>query len=369
MSMRVPMSDFSAEYDALGHSLIKKIEAFFGDGSYILGPSVLAFEREFARYLGVGNAVGVGNGLEAIHIALMGLGIGKGDEVITVSNSDVATALAIVYSGAIPVFVDVDEYYHIDVTKVEQAITPKTKAILPVHLFGQVADMPALQHIAKKHHLTLVEDACQAHGATFRGKCAGTFGEAGCFSFYPTKNLGAAGDAGAIVTNNQALAMRVSMLRNRGSSVRAIHPIRGINSRLDEIQAVILLHKLRRLDAWNRSRQRIARLYTSFLNDLPQVTLPLARAKAVHVYHQFVIEASERDALQTYLGRQGIATLVHYPLPIHKQKSFSEYNRISLPKTEQLARRILSLPIHPYVTDEKAEYVSDRIRRFYRRKR
>lgn len=368
MKRRVNLSDFAKEHEIIGPPVMKKLDAFLRSGAYILGPTVSAFERSFAAYLGTKHAIGVGNGLEAIHIALMGLGIGKGDEVITVSNSDVATALAILYAGATPVFVDVDQYFHLDAALVEQAITKKTKAILPVHLFGQTADMGSLGTIAKRHNLLIVEDACQAHGATYGGKKAGTFGAAGCFSFYPTKNLGAAGDAGAVVTNNRALATRVSMLRNRGSSVRAIHPIRGINSRLDEIQAVILLHKLRRLDVWNRTRQRIARLYTSFLNDLPQVTLPLVRAKSGHVYHQFVIEVSERDALQKYLGRQGIATLVHYPLPIHKQKSFSEYNHLSLPRTEQLARRILSLPVHPYVTDEQAEYVSDRIRRYYRRK-
>lgn len=368
MKIHLPMNDFSREYATYGASLLRRIDRFFMSGSYILGPNVAAFERRFSQYLGVRYAVGVGNGLEALQIALMGAGIGKGDEVITVSNSDVATALAIVLIGATPVFVDVDEYFHMDPQAVERLITPKTKALLPVHLFGQVANMDSLMRIARTHSLKLIEDACQAHGAAYRGKKAGTFGVAGCFSFYPTKNLGAAGDAGAIVTNTQESARLLAMLRNRGSTVRAIHPIRGINSRLDEIQATILLHKLRYLDAWNRRRRYLAGRYTSLLAGVSEIALPRIRANAEHVFHQFVIAVPERDTLQLYLRRHGVATLIHYPVPIHKQKSFSEYNRVKLPKTEYFARHILSLPIYPYMNDEQVEYVCDRIIKFYRRK-
>ncbi len=369
MKSHIFMNDFSKEYEEIKASLLPKLDAFFSSGRYILGPQVAEFESAFARYMGTKYCVGVGNGLEAIQIALLGLGIGKGDEVITVSNSDVATALAITYVGATPVFVDVDAYFHMDPRRIEQAITKQTKAILPVHLFGQMADMDAIAKIAKRHKLLVVEDACQAHGAAYRGKKAGTFGAAGCFSFYPTKNLGAAGDAGAIITDTSSLYKKYAMLRNRGASVRCIHPLRGLNSRLDEIQAVILLHKLRRLDLLNRKRKRLAARYLSLLRDVPDVQLPLLRKDADHVFHLFVIRASERDKLQQYLEHHGVATLAHYPIPIHKQQSFSEFHNISLPNTELFAKQILSLPVHPFMTEKQVDVVVDLVRRFYRRSR
>lgn len=366
MKSHIYMNDFRAEYERYGIPLLQQIEKFFKIGEYVLGPQVIRFEKAFARYNGSSHCVGVGNGLEAIQIGLLSLGIKQGDEVITVSNSDVATALAIVNIGATPVFVDVDMYFHMDSSMVEQAITKRTKAILPVHLFGQIADMGTITAIAKRHNLYVVEDACQAHGATYRGKKAGTIGNVGCFSFYPTKNLGAAGDAGAIVTNRRQLAETCGAIRNRGSKARAIHTIRGINSRLDEIQAVILLNKMKRLDGFNRKRRNIARRYISSLSDIPQVVVPMIRPDAEHVFHQFVIQAPHRDKLQEYLRINGISTLVHYPVPIHKQRSFSDYRDISLPNTERLAKTILSLPVHPFMTIKQVEYVVFVIRRFYK---
>jgi len=369
MNARILMNDFSREHGAFGSSLIKKLDAFLAAGHYILGPNVGAFEREFARYLGAKYCVGVGNGLEAIQIALMGLGVGKGDEVITVSNSDVATALAIVYVGATPVFVDVDEYFHIDPDLLERAITKHTKAILPVHLFGQVVDMDTVLRVAKKHNLMIVEDACQAHGATYRGKKAGTLGVAGCFSFYPTKNLGAAGDAGGIVTDSAALYKKCLMLRNRGASKRCVHPLRGLNSRLDEVQAVILRHKLRRLESMNMRRRHLAARYRSLLYGIPEVGLPGERKGARHVYHQFVISVLRREKLMKYLSVHGVESLVHYPTPIHRQRSFSEFRRVSLPKTEGYMTKILSLPVHPYMTDRQVDMVVALIKKFYREKK
>jgi len=359
------MNDFQKEYQALGPSLLPKINKALSSGQYILGSNVKRFEKQFAAYIGTKYCVGVGNGMEAIRIALLGLGITKGDEVITVSNTDIATALAIVYAGATPVFVDVDEYYHINPQLIEKAITKKTKAILPVHLYGQVADMDSIFDIAKRHNLYVVEDACQAHGATFKGKRAGSLGHAGCFSFYPTKNLGAYGDAGAIVTSDNNIYKRCLMLRNRGQTKKYVYPILGFNSRLDEIQAAILLHKLTYLEAFNMKRQKFASLYINVLQSVPEITLPKTRKDGAHVFHLFVIQAQKRNQLQKYLQTQGIDTLVHYPIPIHKQKSFLDFKTVSLPKTERRAKRILSLPIHPYMTKKDVESVGNFIRSFY----
>ena len=369
MNTRVLMNDFPREYSKNCTPLMKKIDTFFAAGRYILGPQVAKFERDFARYLGATYCVGVANGLEAIQIALIGLGVGRGDEVITVSNTDAATALAIVHTGATPVFVDVDEYFHMDPSLVERAITKRTKAILPVHLFGQTADMGAINTIARRHHLWVVEDACQAHGASYNGKKAGTLGIAGCFSFYPTKNLGAAGDAGAIVTNSRALYKKYLMIRNRGAHKRYVHVMHGLNSRLDELQAVILRHKLHRLNTVNSMRRNTAAAYRLLLRDVKQLSLPLERQGAHHVYHQFVIKVSRRAQLVKYLAAHGVESLIHYPTPIHKQRSFSIYNGVVLPKTERYAREIMSLPVHPHMTDAQVKKVARLIKVFYRQKR
>ncbi len=368
MKTRIVMNDFAKEYAPTHTALLRKLDKFFVTGNYILGPNTHAFEEEFAKYIGSKYCIGVGNGLEAIQIALMGLGVGKGDEVITVSNSDVATALAIVYVGATPVFVDVDSYFHMDSDGVERAITKRTKAILPVHLFGQAVDMSRISHIAQKHNLMVIEDACQAHGAMYQGKKVGSLGIAGCFSFYPTKNLGAAGDAGAIATNNTALYKQCLMLRNRGASRRCVHPMRGLNSRLDELQAVVLRHKLPHLDSMNNHRRSIAARYISSLRGVPGVVTPVERDNGRHIYHQFVVRVKLREKLMKHLHARGIDTLVHYPTPIHMQGSFTEYRKAHLPNTERYMKEILSLPIHPFITDTEVNMVIRHIRSFYRAK-
>lgn len=364
----ISMNDFRLEYGELRISILKKLDAFLKKGTYILGAEVEAFERSFAAYCGTTYCIGVGSGLSAIQIALQGLGLGEGDEVVSVANSDIATALAIVGVGATPVFVDIDEYYHLDPSALEKVITRKTKAILPVHLYGQIANMDAITAVAKRHNLLVVEDACQAHGAVYKGKRAGSFGDAACFSFYPTKNLGAYGDAGAIVTNSKKLYDRCVALRNRGQAEKYIYPVRGVNSRLDGIQAVILQHKLRRLDLFNTKRKQLAQRYVSLLCDLPTIILPRVRPAAGHAFHLFVIQAEKRDELQGYLRLHGVMTLVHYPRPIHKQRSFSEYNKISLPSSERAAQKILSLPVHPFMTVRQVDEVCRLIHNFYRRK-
>lgn len=369
MKNRIGMNDFAAEYRQTRKKLLVKLDTFFLSGEYILGPNTRLFEQSFARHVGSRYCVGVANGLEAIQIALMGLGIGKGDEVITVSNSDVATALAILYVGATPVFVDIDEYFHMDPDVLERCITKRTKAILPVHLFGQTVNMDAIMHVAKKHGLIVVEDACQAHGATYRGRKAGSMGLVGCFSFYPTKNLGAAGDAGAIVTSSASLYKKFSMLRNRGASKRCVHPLRGLNSRLDELQAVILREKLLSLEKMNDRRRAIALRYRKSLSDVPEIVLPMERKHARHVYHQFVIMAARRQALMRYLSVHAIDTLVHYPTPIHLQGSFREFHFVKLAQTEKYRHHILSLPIHPYMTEAQVGLVIQHVRRFYKNTR
>jgi dTDP-3-amino-3,4,6-trideoxy-alpha-D-glucose transaminase len=363
--MNVPFNAFDKEYRRQKKELDTAARRVFASGHYILGPEVSAFEKKFSRYTGARYAIGVANGLEALQIALMALNIGEGDEVITTSLSAVATTLAINAVKAKPVFVDIDEYRHIDAVKIEERITQRTKAILPVHLYGQSADMSAIATIARKHHLAIVEDCAQAHGARFHGRHVGSWG-IGCYSFYPTKNLGAYGDGGAITTNSARLAEKMRMIRNYGQRNRYDHEVIGLNSRLDEVQAAILSVKLRSLDAGNRRRSHIAALYRKELASIEEIQLPLLRPYADHVYHLFAIEARNRDALAAHLARKGIATYVHYPIPIHEQRCFSHLPRIKLPRTELLARHLLSLPCNPETTEAQALAVCDAIRSFYR---
>jgi len=358
-------NDFKTEYIYLKKEIDSAIKEVLMSGRYILGKKVENFERQFAKYLGVKYCVGVGNGLEALQIALMALGIGEGDEVITTAHSAVATTLAIKAVGAKPIFVDIDEYYHLDSSKIENKITSRTKAILPVHLYGQMVDIETIQQIAKKHSLYLIEDAAQAHGAEYNGKKAGTFGDFGCFSFYPTKNLGAFGDGGAIVTNKKELYEICKMIRNYGQKNRYEHEIYGLNSRLDEIQAAILSVKLKHLSEFNRKRQQIAKLYFKLLKDVPQIRLPKIRNNAKHIFHLFVIEAERRDELIKFLEKNNIPTIVHYPIPIHKQKCFPEFNNLKLPVLETKVQKILSLPIHPFLKKEDVIYIVKKIKEFY----
>jgi dTDP-4-amino-4,6-dideoxygalactose transaminase len=358
-------NDFKTEYIYLKKEIDSAIKEVLMSGRYILGKKVENFERQFAKYLGVKYCVGVGNGLEALQIALMALGIGEGDEVITTAHSAVATTLAIKAVGAKPIFVDIDEYYHLDSSKIENKITSRTKAILPVHLYGQMVDIETIQRIAKKHSLYLIEDAAQAHGAEYNGKKAGTFGDFGCFSFYPTKNLGAFGDGGAIVTNKKELYEICKMIRNYGQKNRYEHEIYGLNSRLDEIQAAILSVKLKHLSEFNRKRQQIAKLYFKLLKNVPQIRLPKIRNNAKHIFHLFVIEAERRDELIKFLEKNNIPTIVHYPIPIHKQKCFPEFNNLKLPVLETKVQKILSLPIHPFLKKEDVIYIVKKIKEFY----
>lgn len=359
------INDFTREFKNFEPELLNSIEDTLKSGRYILGNNVKDFEKSFAKYLGTKYCIGVANGLEALQISLMSMRIGAGDEVITVSNTAVATVLAIVNTGAKPVFVDVDEYFHIDATKIEEKINNKTKAIIPVHLYGQAASMEAILKIAKRHNLRVIEDACQAHGAEYKGRKAGSFGDAGCFSFYPTKNLGAYGDAGAISTNSSAIYEKCLMLRNYGQKNRYEHEVRGINSRLDEIQAAILNTKLKRLNWLVKRRNIIAKIYMRNLKEVKQVMLPKIRDNNFHSFHLFVIEVENRDKLQEYLTKHGVETIIHYPIPVHKQKPFIEYSRVNLPKTEEASKKILTLPSNPFLIDDEVNRVCFLIKNFY----
>lgn len=362
----IVMNDFKKEYIALKDDIDEAVESCLSSGWYILGKNVREFEINFAQYNGSKYCIGVGNGMEAIQIALMSLGIGGGDEVLTVSNSAVATVLAITNIGAKPVFVDIDEYYHMDINDLEKKITRKSKAILPVHLFGQIADIDRIQKIAKINNLYLIEDACQAHGAMYKNKKAGTFGQLGCFSFYPTKNLGGYGDGGAITTDSKELYERCLMLRNYGQKNRYIHEMKGLNSRLDELQAVILNVKLKLLDKFVMKRNEIALLYTSYLRDIKQIRVPKIRKSSVHSFHLYVIQTQKRDELKDFLKMYEIEAQIHYPIPIHKQECYKEYNAVSLPKTETYSDNILSLPIHPFIVKDDVKKISSVIHSFYK---
>lgn len=369
MKNQIVMNDFKSEYNFFETDIQKTITKTLKSGWYILGKNVQQFEQDFARFNDAKYCIGVANGLEALQISLMALGVGSGDEVLTVSNTAVATALAITNVGAKPVLVDVDEYFNMDASKIEEKITKKTKAILPVHLFGQSADMIPILKIAKKHNLFVVEDACQSHGAAINGKKVGTFGQLGCFSFYPTKNLGGYGDGGAIITNSKTLAEKCQMIRNYGQKNRYIHELKGINSRLDEIQAAILSVKLRKLDQLTKRRQKIADLYRKYLLGVDQIQLPNVREGFNHVYHLFVIQAANREDLIKYLIGYIIQSQIHYPVPIHKQECYKgEFANLTLPKTEKFAKEILSLPIHPFMTEDDVKKVCFAIKKFYEKK-
>lgn len=363
----IPVLDLQAQYAAIGDELEAAVLEVLRSGAYILGPQVEAFERECAAYLGVPRAVGLASGTDALRIALDALGVTQGDEIITTPFSFIATANTISRAGATPVFTDIDaRTFNLDPADVERRITARTKGIVAVHLYGQPADMDALLALAERHGLWVLEDACQAIGATWHGRMAGTIGIAGCFSFYPTKNLGAAGDAGLLCSTNAAFGDRVALLARHGSRQRYNAEAIGYNSRLDAIQAAILRVKLRYLDRWNDSRRRIAARYSDLLQDMP-VETPCESPAARHVYHQYTIRAPERDALAAYLADHGIGTMIYYPIPIHLQPLYRDlgYEPGSLPQSERAAAEVLSLPIYPELTDEQIGYVVSHIRRFY----
>ncbi|MBQ7516466.1 MAG: DegT/DnrJ/EryC1/StrS family aminotransferase [Schwartzia sp.] len=327
-------------------------------GWYILGKEGEAFEREFAAYIGRPYCVGVNSGLDALTLSVRALGIGPGDEVLVPANTYIASVLAITENGASPVFVEPDDCHGLDANRLEAAVTAKTRAILVVHLYGQAADMDGVRAVAGQHGLAVIEDCAQSHGAHFKGTMTGAFGIAGCFSFYPTKNLGAFGDAGAIVTDDEALAQKLRMLRNYGSAVKYHNEIEGVNSRLDELQAALLRVKLRHLPALIDERRRIAARYLEGIAN-PLISLPELRPGADHVWHQFVVRVRDRDAFQRYLKARGIETVIHYPIPPHLAACYTRlgHRRGDFPFAEQLADEVLSLPMFNGMTEEETEYV------------
>ncbi|MFD3002515.1 DegT/DnrJ/EryC1/StrS family aminotransferase [Pontibacter toksunensis] len=336
---------------------------------YIMGKDLLAFEEEFACYLGATAAVGVGNGYDALVLALRGVGIGAGDEVVLPVHTFIATINAVLQVGARPVLVEPDKKtYNITAATAANAITAKTKAILPVHLYGQVCEMEPLLQLAKDHNLKIIEDAAQAHGATYKGQRAGTFGHVSAFSFYPTKNLGALGDAGAVVTNDTAVANFVQKYRNYGEVQKYQSEMIGVNSRLDELQAAVLRVKLQYLDSLNAERQRLAAVYLQELENMPDLMLPVTAPGCSHVYHIFNVRTKQRDALQQQLREQGIHTAVHYPVPVHLQPAYSllGYSAGDFPVAEELARTNLSLPLFPGLQPDEQERVVEAIKCFYR---
>lgn len=353
---RVPFLDLRACYAELRDELDEAYHRVMESGCYILGEEVGAFEREWAAYCGVKHCVGVGNGLEALHLVLRAMGVGVGDEVIVPSNTYIATWLAVSYSGATPVPVEPDpSTYNLDATRVGAAITPRTRAIIPVHLYGLPADMDPIIELARRHRLHVVEDAAQAHGATYKGRRCGSLGDAAGFSFYPGKNLGAMGDAGAVTTDDGDLADRVRILRTYGSRVKYYNEVKGFNSRLDPLQAALLRVKLAHLNEWNARRRSMAQRYLDGLADIPGLVLPVGPDWAGPSWHLFVVRHPRRDQLQAALSQRGIGTLIHYPVPPHRQEAYRDGGFFSgeFPLAERLAREVLSLPIGPHLHDRQ----------------
>ncbi|MCI6231634.1 MAG: DegT/DnrJ/EryC1/StrS family aminotransferase [Selenomonas sp.] len=349
---------YQEEYEAAALRVLRS-------GWYVLGPEVEAFEQAFAAYVGRKYCIGVGSGLDALTLSVRALGIGAGDEVIVPANTYIATVLAITANGATPVFVEPDDCFTLDAARIEAAITPKTRAIMVVHLYGQAAQMDAICRIAKAHGLRLVEDCAQSHGAKFSGTMTGAFGDAGCFSFYPTKNLGAFGDAGAVVTDDEELAGTLRMLRNYGSEKKYHNKILGVNSRLDELQAALLRTKLGHLADLIAERERIAAAYLSGIQN-PAIRLPKQRENANHVWHQFVIETEDRDSFQQYLAGHGIQTVIHYPIPPHLAECYHYlgHKEGDYPVAERMAKSVLSLPMFNGMREDEVQYVIDMVNKY-----
>ena len=372
----VPFLDLTRQYEKIKGEMLSATRRVFERGHFVLGEEVSAFEKEFSHYCGVRYGVGVGSGTDALYLALKAAGIGEGDEVVTVANSFIATALAISFTGATPLFVDIDpKTYTMDpnclglLLKRQKAKGSgrKIKAVLPVHLYGHPAEMDSILEIANHYDLIVIEDACQAHGAKYGRKRVGSFGAMGCFSFYPTKNLGGYGDGGMVVTNSQKYDQKLRLLRCYGEREKYQHILKGHNSRLDEIQAALLRIKLKYLEQWNEERRRKAKLYTQMLSPLGLVC-PTEKKGARHVFHLYTIKTKKRDSLQAFLKKKGIETLIHYPIPIPFQKAYRElgYRREDLPSTNQWSRKILSLPFFPEIRGYEMEGVAEGIRSFMR---
>ena len=366
MTVRVPFVDLKAQYRTLDADVNAAMHRVIENTSFILGPEVGALETEFAHYCEVTYGIGVDNGTSALELTLRALGIGPGDEVITAANTFFATAAAITWAGARPVLADVDPHtLNLTAETVEPHITPATKAIIPVHLCGQMADMDPIMELARSRGLVVVEDACQAHGARYQGRRAGSIGVAGCFSFYPSKNLGAYGDGGMVVTDDESLAGKVRQFRDYGQKVKNEHLFVGHNRRLDTLQAAVLRVKLLYLNTWNGFRQHHARRYDELLAD-SRVTIPVALPNNQHVYHLYAIQSEYRDALRRWLDSHGIQTGIHYPVPIHLQPAYAHlgHGPGDFPVSERYAARTLSLPMYAELTDDQIEYVADAVKHF-----
>ncbi len=363
--MRVPLVDLRAQYVPLKAELLEAFEEVLDGMQLFIGPRQQAFEREFAAFCGCRYGVGVSNGTDALALALRACAIGPGDEVITVSNTFIATVEAIAMVGAKPVFVDIDpETYLMDCRQLERALTPHTRAILPVHLYGHPAEMQPIMDFARAHGLHVIEDASQAHGATYQGQRVGSFGDIACFSLYFSKNLGAFGEAGICTTNDETLATRLRMLRDHGSREKYHHELMGTNTRMDELQAAVLLIKLRHLERWNALRQAHAQVYSEQLHDVVQA-IPVVRPWASHVYCYYVIQVQERDQFLKELVREGVGAAIHYPIPIHMQPACARYGYGPglLPVTEQVMRHVISLPMYPELTAEQIQFVVEAVKR------
>lgn len=356
----IPFLDLKAQYAGIKDELDKAVLGVLASTQFVLGEEVAAFEREFADYCGVKHAIAVNTGTSALHLALLAAGIGPDDEVITVPFTFVATVSAICYAGARPVFVDVDPVtLTMDPAKLEAAITPRTKAIMPVHLYGQMADMDAIMSIAERHGVPVIEDACQAHGAEYFGQRAGGIGLSGCFSFYPGKNLGACGEGGIAVTNDDQQMKAMRMLRDWGQEQRYHHVLKGFNYRMDGIQGAVLRVKLRHLEKWTEARRRHARHYSELLTGATRIKTPVEAEGRRHVYHIYAIRTHDRDGLQKALAAEGIHTGLHYPIPVHLQKAHLDLGHKpgDFPISETAAREVLSLPIYPEMTSRQVEQV------------
>lgn len=365
--MNIQMVDLKRQYLKIKHEIDSAIQEVIDSTQFILGKKVQEFENNVSEYLGVKYAIGVANGTDALQIAMMALGIGKDDEVITTPFTFVATTETIVMLGAKPVYVDIDPLtYNINPEKIREKITSKTKAILPVHLYGNPVEMDEILAIAKENNLYVIEDAAQGFGAEYKGKKVCSFGDVACISFFPSKNLGCYGDGGMVVTNNEQIHEKVRMIASHGSKFRYVHETLGMNSRLDAIQAAILNVKLKYIDYWNEKRAEFAKLYTEKLSSIPQVKTPIQKNYFKHIYHQYTIRVERRDELQKFLASKNIPTAIHYPIPLHLQPAFRGYAAEgSLPEAEKAAKQVLSLPMHPDLLEEEIEYITNSIKEFY----
>jgi dTDP-4-amino-4,6-dideoxygalactose transaminase len=368
--MNVPFIDVSRYHAVMRAETARALTALVRRSDYILGRDLRQFEAEFAAYCGARYAVGLNSGTDALFLSLKALGIGPGDEVIVPAFTFIATAFAVSYCGATPVFCDIDaDTYCCEPGSMRRALTRRTRAVVPVHLFGQCCAMEAITSIAANRGIAVVEDACQAHGAAYTGVKAGAFGDTGCFSFYPTKNLGGWGDGGMVVTSNETVYRKLLVLRDCGRKTRYEHAIVGYNSRLDTIQAAVLRLKLKYLDSWNNLRRRYAGRYTELLDGLKDVICPAIGADTTHVFHVYAVKARKRDQLAGFLAKKGIQTTVHYPVPLHLQEAYAGrgYRKGDFPVAERTSDEIISLPMHPFLTDPQIRWVCDCIRRFYKR--